>query len=312
MKNKTLNILKAFLCIMIVFVHMPFPDPLGIYVKCLARIAVPIFFMISGYYSLNNSKDKLKQKIKHILKLIVYSSIFYLIFNILLNYFTDKQELNIFITKLKDFSTYIKIIIYNDNPFAICLWFLNALLYCYLFDYITPNKKNKTLILPIILLICYVLLNYSLYYTKPNLYMIRNCIFMGLPFYLIGKYIHQNNISISLKTALITGIPLLIIELIETPFRYSELYISSIFLSIIIFILITNHPNISNKFLEYIGSNLSMYVYLIHPSLVFISRKIEYHGIIEYFIPIIVVIISIILSYILYNTTNLIKKKHNG
>lgn len=45
-----IDILKAICAFLIVCIHCPFPGEVGWYVVALARIAVPIFFMITGFF----------------------------------------------------------------------------------------------------------------------------------------------------------------------------------------------------------------------------------------------------------------------
>ena len=53
-RNTTLDILKAVCCVLVVFIHCKFPSIVGTIVESYARICVPIFFMISGYFVANN------------------------------------------------------------------------------------------------------------------------------------------------------------------------------------------------------------------------------------------------------------------
>lgn len=48
--NKCLNFAKGVACILVVFIHCQFPPPVGRYVISIARAAVPLFFMVSGYF----------------------------------------------------------------------------------------------------------------------------------------------------------------------------------------------------------------------------------------------------------------------
>ena len=56
-RNSSLNILKAICCILIVFNHCKFPSVFGKLLENYARIGVPVFFLISGYYLNGNSKE---------------------------------------------------------------------------------------------------------------------------------------------------------------------------------------------------------------------------------------------------------------
>lgn len=44
------DILKALCAFLVVCIHAPFPGIVGDYFTALSRVAVPIFFMITGYY----------------------------------------------------------------------------------------------------------------------------------------------------------------------------------------------------------------------------------------------------------------------
>lgn len=51
---------------------------MGNFVKILARVGVPFFFMISGYYSVWSSGNNSKDKIIHILRLAVFMELVYI------------------------------------------------------------------------------------------------------------------------------------------------------------------------------------------------------------------------------------------
>ena len=67
-RNYGLDLLKAICAFMVVSIHSPFPGLLGDIFIPLARIAVPIFFMITGYYY-SHTKEHKKEK-KQIIKLL--------------------------------------------------------------------------------------------------------------------------------------------------------------------------------------------------------------------------------------------------
>ena len=50
-RNQNIDFFKGIACILIVFIHAPFPEFFGDYIiKPIARFAVPFFFMVSGYF----------------------------------------------------------------------------------------------------------------------------------------------------------------------------------------------------------------------------------------------------------------------
>lgn len=74
------NTLKLFMALMVVGIHLPFYGKS--YVFDFLRIAVPIFFMISGYFLPNNkgqlSSKKILKAAKKIIMLIVVYNLVYL------------------------------------------------------------------------------------------------------------------------------------------------------------------------------------------------------------------------------------------
>lgn len=74
------DILKFFCSFLIVCIHCPFPGEAGQWFTALTRIAVPIFFMISGYYFNDmQSKRRTPDQIKKILSLVIAANCFYLV-----------------------------------------------------------------------------------------------------------------------------------------------------------------------------------------------------------------------------------------
>lgn len=50
-RSASIDALKIIMAFLVVCLHMPFPGRLGILVNVIARIAVPCFFVISGFFS---------------------------------------------------------------------------------------------------------------------------------------------------------------------------------------------------------------------------------------------------------------------
>ena len=78
-KNKCLNVMKGIGCIGVVFIHVQFPGEFGKVAFLLARYAVPLFFMISGYYAYGACQDKLKCRMKKIIRILFFALFPYVI-----------------------------------------------------------------------------------------------------------------------------------------------------------------------------------------------------------------------------------------
>ena len=324
-QNHTLNILKVLCAILIVFNHCVFPQEFGKIVKDLSRIAVPIFFIISGYFSYQNNDDKIKNKFKRIFLMFFGACIFWFFYTIIRYAIISPIEIKFYLKNFINFKRIIHFIIFNDNTFWGHLWFLNALLYCYGINYLKQHFKIKSnyifeLITVFVLLIGYFLLNaYLVDDNYSNAYLIRNFIFVGLPFFLMGKCIRHFNLSKYFNNKILIAIPLFvscILLFIERSLYASEIYVSTILASIILFIFCLNNPNIKNNKLEYIGSNLNLYIYVFHPAIKYIIldiiNKLNTDNItIMYIYPIIALFVTIGFSYLIYKLNSYIAlKKH--
>ena len=54
-QNYKLDLFKCIAAYCVVLIHVPFPGMVGNAANCLARFAVPLFFLVSGYYSRGRS-----------------------------------------------------------------------------------------------------------------------------------------------------------------------------------------------------------------------------------------------------------------
>ena len=196
-RNSSLNILKAICCILIVFNHCKFPSVFGKLLENYARIGVPVFFLISGYYLNGNSKEKIKSKIWKNMKLLFFSCIIYLLLNCI-RYFVDKEATIGYFRCFINVKNILDFIFFNVNPFWGHLWFIHALIYLYVIEFIllkyNLNNKKVGLSLSVILLITYQIIN-GLFVDDflNNIQYIRNYIFVGIPFFTIGKYISSKH-----------------------------------------------------------------------------------------------------------------------
>lgn len=110
-----LNALKFLCAIMVVGIHIPFvlqPHLIAIY-----RIAVPIFFMISGYFLVNTEGVITTQRIKRVfikvLILAITANVIYYIFKLIIFH---RYTYPLFVT------------IIEGGTIAASLWYLNAYL----------------------------------------------------------------------------------------------------------------------------------------------------------------------------------------
>lgn len=144
-RNSSLNILKAICCILIVFNHCKFPSAFGKLLENYARIGVPVFFLISGYYLNGNSKEKIKSKIWKNMKLLFFSCIIYLLLNCI-RYFVDKEATIGYFRCFINVKNILDFIFFNVNPFWGHLWIEPVLMFLtvvLLSNYVYRVKNNN-------------------------------------------------------------------------------------------------------------------------------------------------------------------------
>lgn len=280
-KNRTesIDVLKFILAFLVVGIHAPFS-----YISevAFARIAVPLFFMITGYYLPTMNTDKFRKHIKKILFLTIVSTLFYLIHSyIQLAYGSsvsaDWLAENFNLKKLCDW------ILYNNIPIGSHLWYFYALLYVFLILYIFNKFKHINFLFKIlpILFLCNYLLSFG-----PSIYY-RNFLFTGLPYVLLGclfrKYEEHLLKLFSKSHTLIIGFILfsfgLGIELLIYKWfgliTYRDHYLFTLPMAAFIFLLALKHPHYgTGSYIALIGRKYSAYIYIMHPFFIFLIHYI--------------------------------------
>lgn len=306
--NYSLNFLKTICIFAVICIHCMFykTGPIGASIDALSRFAVPVFFLISGFYSYYKDNDKAiykyKTRIIRLIKLIIISNVVYFIFFTITRYHWDIFK---YITKIMN-KPLIDYIVFNLSPTASLLWFLQALLYCYIIFLILCKinfKFEKLYVLIPILLIINLLLGeigHVLNFKFSLLYS-RNFLFMGLPFFILGYMIHDKQEIITNKISndfiLLSILPLCALTVVETLLTgKSELYIGSIFLSSLLFIWCIKNPDtLKFDITEWIGGKLYILMYVLH-YLIIQVLKLN----LGYFNPIIIFIVTAIVSSAIY------------
>lgn len=282
-KNFCLNFFKGIGCIGVVLVHAAFPGIVGKLITRVILWIVPLFYIISGYYSHQKNADttlkKLPHKIKHILKITSTSILIYFIYTFLeqlrkgtllawiSNSFTLKNILNFFILSDFDFI--------NAGP----LWFLTALIYCYLLLYVLVKYKKTNYIYYIIPLL-YISRIFVPYLPSFNYHYQQNVFLGAIPNFFIGYYLSENpqfidKLSTKKLTALIwIGILISILDVfIEIKADIFEIGVIITFLSIFLYAQ-QNPDKYCIQFFEKIGTKYSLFIYVMHMLVLQLTMKI--------------------------------------
>lgn len=314
----SLDFFKFVACIGIILIHCKFPGYLGGVLRTCGKIGVPFFFMISGYFCLYKEdlvvdKVKILKKISHILKLsfgaIIFYSLFHIIFYCIIGGASIVEEYKSIVTGKK-----LLIFFVQNSPLVYShLWFLFALIYCYVFtffigDYIKGKWKLLYIALGVLVfLFVSELLPMKGVEIKLFGLFLPKCLFLlrALPFFLLGIYLREEGSSIITNVSnmklfifAILGFFLAVIQRMFT--MDSQFYIGTYVTVISIFLFCLKNPQSISHRIEWLGRNCSFHIYIIHVAVYFALNNFLQYGFIgvvyHTLCPLIVLGISLVLS----------------
>ena len=149
-----LDFFKFICAFLVVCIHIPV-FYVGEWVVAVARVAVPFFFMVTGFFfSVEFNKEKQKRQLKKILVLTAFSNILYILVKFIM--FAVKGEILQFFSETFTLDAIIRFLVFND-PFAGAHnWYLNALLYALVVLFVITkfsNIKKIYFLIPVLLVI---------------------------------------------------------------------------------------------------------------------------------------------------------------
>ena len=321
-RNDGLDFLKFICAFLVICIHISFPGTFGIIIKTVARISVPVFFMITGYfYESTKRKNGELVQIKKLLYYFIGANALYLFWSLLLNL----KELPVFFDTIVNMQTFIKFVFLNDSPFGGHLWYLSAVLYVLLIIFLFEKRWDRQKLyplIPILLMADLVFGKYSLliFGREFPVILVRNFLFVGLPYFLIGDMLFRYQTKIRSRKLFF----ILIFTMVNL-FEYYALerfavnatrdhYISTTILAICVFLL-WNNPKwhtVSNRLFRrccFIGEKLTVYIYILHPIFIGVLLKVStiiksnnfIRSMFSYVYPFVVFVVSILASWILYS-----------
>ncbi len=308
-KNDCLNLWKGIAAFSVIWLHCGFfLGDKGKILSGLARFAVPFFFLVSGYFASGRNWKTIRRRAVHILRLLLLGNAVYLLWELL----QGETLASIFGAKnwVTDF------LLWNYSPTAPHLWFLGALLYCYLFYgfllYAGWEKKADFLI-PL-LLGANLLLGEGrvLLPVALRVRCIRSFVFTGLPFFLWGcKLAEKESRRSDLPAVVVIVLGGILAAAEQGLTGYEELHLGNILMAGGIFRLALARPELGqDSRLTRFGEVLSGSIYLWHllvrdaVKLIWILLKLPRGGNIYGILGVVLVMVG---SVILSETINALK-----
>lgn len=279
LRNYGLDLLKYLCAFLVVCIHSHYPG--DEWLEPFTRFAVPVFFMITGYfYRITQLQRREVSQIRKILNLTIISNLLYFLKSGLLAVLRDGSPFP-FLLSLTNSKMWMDFLLLNESPFSGHLWYLGAMLYVLALIWFFEKKWTREKLYPLIPLLLTGNLLLGTYsasifgFNLPNTYS-RNFLFVGLPFFLLGDYISGRKKNLSTFALICVAILAAIGTHLENtwlmgcgvPFN-SELYISTIFLSVSLFFLVVQNTTafqhrFSIAFSRFVKP-LPVYIYICHP-----------------------------------------------
>ncbi|MDO4600704.1 MAG: acyltransferase [Eubacteriales bacterium] len=277
MRNHVLDAEKAVAAYMVVFLHLHFPGMTGEIFNAAARFAVPFFFMISGYFCWRkdgNAGMRIPGKIRHTFFLCVTSFGFYIVWEGILHIIEGKS-LVLWFQELFEKENIRNFLYYNNTTdIKWHLWFLPALLYCYILFLAAEKLRVQKLaefLIPVLLLRHFYMEEAAVFMGKEYRVMeFRNYLYTGFPFFMAGYWVHRHQETLKkyLKNSMIyLGIALGIVLSVGEYFFLGqmELFTGSVILTFSLFFLgVIKERGKAPSFLAEIGVKYSFFIYLFH------------------------------------------------
>lgn len=316
-RNTTLDILRLIASYCVVFIHVRFYGNIGNAVDALARFAVPLFLVISGFYGYKSAPEKIKSRIMSILALLGMAVVAYTAFDVLfLLIKQDYQGITQYFSQCVNFRNLRNLLVLNDPIHTEHLWYLFAIVYVYIIiNLVTAFRLPEKLFFAIcvILLLLHLLAaeGLALLHIVITREYVRNFAFMGLPFFGMGMMVRKHvdklrnvpNFVVAVSVVL-GGAEILISQCLLGK---QELYLGSLFLLFAIIVIFTKYPNGKYPQSLLALTGCSTYIYVFHPMVSDLLKEIypylrmNYHASVwlQMLHPLVVCIISTVLAWVI-------------
>lgn len=252
-RNKGLDFLKYVCAFLVICIHTDFPGQ--VYADALARIAVPVFFMITGFYYTDiQNRGKQKSQIKKILTIALLSNLLYMGWEFVTEGLLTGTPLQT-LRSWMDAEKWFRFLVLNDSPFCSRLWYLGALLYVLVLAAMLEKAgllRKLYILIPVLLVGNLVLGNYSAAIwgrTLPLAYS-RNFLLAGLPCFLLGDWLRQNFHKIKCPNGVLVAVALAagVLTLLEREWLAhhfatfnKDLYASTMIAATAVFVLVNRN-----------------------------------------------------------------------
>lgn len=309
-RNIWLDLFKLFLCWLVVCIHFAGHHYAH---HPLYRLAVPMFFIISGYFLYHKESEIRKKKAvtfaKRSAAYMLFGLAFYVVYGFAICFIDGKDPSKFFIGLY--YSDFIRnFLLFNSNPLtdAYHLWFIIALFVVALLHLLIVRFKKEHWYYVIIPLCTAVHLFFNgtvkdFGGTVVHLNYTRNALFFGLPMCALGYVLAKFNLNKFkwLKFIyLALGLLFFYLQIEEGKTLLREVYFSSILSAAFLLLFFVGLKPVSRPiYYSLVGKSMPFYVYIIHLA---VGKRLEKHVTINdlYLKCLAIFLISILLYEVCY------------
>lgn len=269
-RNTSLDVLKGIAALFVIWIHEQFPGVTGQLINRIGAFAVPVFFMVSGFFSHSASREKLLRSIRHILTLIAIAYALNLLRIVVFDGAAAALDALVGAFAPK---TLILWIVLNITPISGVAWFLFALLYCYLLHWMFHGwMKDRRVFLLIPVCIAAGLAVRLLPSVGTN-----NAWFCGIPCYLLGRLCREEQKRLTqigagrFVIAAFAGLAALAVSVFSAEVLA---YPAAFLMAGSLFCLCIRCPGVRGGLLERIGGSYNFFIYIGHALMIHVFNAI--------------------------------------
>ena len=280
-QNDKLDLFKGLAIYAVVFLHILLPGRVGAAVNCLARFAVPLFFLSAGWYSWRRDRRILGRRAIRTAKLLLAACTGLLAFGCVLAA-RSGQSIPQYLLGRITAQTLRDLLLCQvlPLPYSWPMWFLVSLLMIYLLWWAVTAALGPKLPYDALAVLAAVLLGMHLALGEVtillggevNSLLIRNVWLDGIPFFILGGWMAEHrNWWESLPTGMLwggaaAGAALSLLERSLTDFL--DLHVGTILMALSLMAAAARDPKVGHPWLRntlgFCGRNLTFYIFALH------------------------------------------------
>lgn len=285
----SLNFLKGICAILVVLIHTHMVGKIAL--VPFYRCAVPVFYMISGYFLMNENglwhREKIRGYIRKMISIWITIDIIY----ILLSSILFKEYSPFHGTNLNTYNLLktISLEVFFGGQFCLPLWYITAYVWTLVIISFWKRRIPTSIYLSFIIgLLCLNLIlgayDFLLPFKPWQPFSNINVFTTALPFVMLGGFVKLHLYKLQQLTTKKIYILLVGLSYAEVAILWllgskdGDVFMMTPLLSMMIFVGFIFHPTLGkNTYLTFIGRELSLNIYLLHYLIIWIVGGICYY-----------------------------------